>query len=98
MHSGPEDCDGRGGPPAQAVIPESGVWTGVRSAIRGNGAALLVFVSGSVEAGTVEGTGAGTGAVLVVAVLVLVVVCPPPPEKTVVAGTVFGCCHRKPSS
>lgn len=110
MHSGPEECDGRGGPPAQAVNPESGVWTGVRSAIRGNDAGLAaelalltaMFASdGTVEAGT------GTGAVLVVVVVVVaVLVVPPPPpppptappEKTVVAGTVFGCCHRKPSS
>ena len=75
----------------------------MRSAIRGNGAALvelalLIFASGTIE-------GAGAGAVFVVAVLVLVVcpppptaLPPPPPEKTVVAGTVFGCCHKKPSS
>lgn len=107
MHSGPEDCDGRGGPPAQAVIPESGVWTGVRSAIRGNDAGLateLALLTAIFASDGAVGAGTGAGAVLEVVVLVAVLVVPPPPpptappEKTVVAGTVFGCCHRKPSS
>ena len=77
----------------------------MRSATRGNDAGLvaeLAFLVIFASGGTVE---AGPGAVLEVVVLVLVVVPPPPPspptalpEKTVAAGTVFGCCQRKPSS